>query len=321
MKMRKIAGLAGALVAAALVLTGCTSPAAAPSDQFVIKVGDGTHDSKLHEIVYPGEVSGRSNNEKRLYFPGNSRNYIIDNRAEMNPDRQTPAVGYTKTGTPVNVYLTALWTVNQDRKVIEEKFFPYCMKYDCATEAIDPSQKNAQGGTAGWSKMLNTDMAAAIDQSVLKAMPQFDDTVWSKQADWDKVAAAVSAEFSNQMTIRTGYTTDLFCGSGESSRWSGEPGKQGSTFTCGPVRFAVGNISAQNDTQQQSANQASAADQQIEANQKIRAAAEAKYGPNGGDYLGIQDTIDKCRAAGSTCVISVGGANVSVAAPPANQPE
>ena len=319
MKIKNLGVAAGVL--GALLLTGCSQAATSP-DMIAVVSGNGKdgNDAKVHEVVLPGQRVNIAMDENVVYFPGNSRNYVIDSRkAKEEVDRVTPSEGRTSEGTPVKVNLRAQWMVNQDQKIIADKFFPYCQKFVCASP--DPAERGERSSTAGWVTMLNEDMAPAIDNAVREAMPNFDDTIWTEQKGWSELAASISDEFPASMSATTGYTDDLYCGSGDSSGWdSGTPGE--GTFTCGPVRFTILSVEAANPAQQKSNTEADAATRQKVTNKAVREAAEEKYGSNAGEVLGQLDVIEKCAAAQANCTIILGGNSglpVQVPAPSAPQ--
>lgn len=312
--MRKISAALVASVAGVALLSGC-SDASTSSDMIAFVAGDGQNgnDAKIHKVVYPNQEAKAGGGERVSYIPAGSRNYVIDAREGV--DRKEPAEGRTKTGTPVKVYLSAYWTVNQDKDILVNKFVPFCNKYLCAQ--ADPNERGELSSTPGWLNMLNENMGPAIDDSVRTVMPQFEDNVWKTQEDWDKVAAAVSTEFTKKMRVRSGYTDDLFCGSGDSSGWD-NPDKPGEgTFKCGPVTFAISYIGSMDATQQDAANKGTAAETLKETNAKILEAAIAKYGSKeeAGRALANLDVIEACKAAGLHCVVSVNGAQVVTSAP------
>lgn len=304
-----------AVAAAALTLTLTACGGATSVDQIAIITGDGqgTHDANVHRVVYPGESVGSLTNETAYYVPGNSRNYVID---ANNGDRKNLATALTSTKTPVAVSISAFWTLNQDPTVLKTKFFPFCRKYSCyGTSTTDTKSSSSGTSTAGWEKMLAENFSPAIDAAVRTVLPAYDDTTWSEQKNWDKIAAEVSGEFTRQIRQYTGFTDDLFCGSGDNSGWKGTPGADGSSYTCGPVTFKVTNIVSTNVQQQQSTSDAQAAEQQKATNGKVLDAAAAKYGSKelAGQVLAQQDVIAACHAAGQTCVVVLGqGTSVNV---------
>lgn len=308
---KKIAAVAAALTVAGLTLSACSS-VGARSDMIGVVVGDGSNsDARVSDIVYPGETANVGANEDVYYFPANSRNYVIDNRDSGAVDRKTPATGYTSDGVPVDVSVTAFWTINQDKDVLTDKFWPFCFKYLCASS--DPNERTDRSATEGWVSMLDNDMSPAIDETVRLVIPEFTDAIWQEQAGWDEIAARLSDEFNAQMRVRTGFTDDIFCGSGDVSGWKGgEPGTDGATFTCGPVRFVVTNVEAADAKLQDGADAEGSIKSQVDQNAALLEAAKAKYGENGGEYLALLDLIKQCQAGGNSCTVVLGGNGVSV---------
>lgn len=306
--MKRIAAPIMALFLA-LFLAGCETVATTP-DMFAVVQGDGSNgnDAKVREVAYPGEVIDyNSTTEEVYYFPGNTRNYMISTGEKA--DRQNPATGRTKDGTPVKVFLTAKWAVNQDRSVIENNFVPYCYKFLCMTE--DPTVRDSELGaaSAGWADMLATDFSPAVDAAVREAMPGFSDDVWTKQENWTELEEAISEKFTGQMRRQTSQSVDLFCGGGDASSWSGGAMGEG-TYNCSPVTFVVSEVSAVDDQQQRAVTEAASSEAQIEANEATRRAAEAKYGERAGEYLAQQDAIRACQSS-ETCTVVIGDPQVS----------
>ena len=120
MKIKKILIAAlgvPALVAGTALLGGCSS-AATPSSTcgFIVGNGENGSDAKIHRVVYPGQQVNYSTDEKALYFPCNSRNFIVNPPGTKDPsghelgDRHTAATAKTKDGATVKVWLTAAWS-------------------------------------------------------------------------------------------------------------------------------------------------------------------------------------------------------------------
>ncbi len=305
-------GLAMALVMPFL-FTGCTVNYAS-TDMMALIVGDGEQKAPtVIEVVYPGGKGDFTRVDTETYYiPSNTRNYRV---APDSVDQTTPVTGRTSTGTEVNVYLTATWIVNQDYDVLTGKFWPFCRKYQCASKSVD-DRGGSYAPTDGWNGMLSENFGPAIGEAVRLAMPQFDDTVWKDQAGWDELAAAVSPLFSEALRRMTSLTDDIACGAGDISGWAGVPGPDGQ-FTCGPVTFHVTSVTAANQAQQQSQNDASAAQQQVDANRAILEAATAKYGSEqvAGETLAVIDMIEACRAAGVACTVVIDGSGRAAVVP------
>lgn len=309
-KKRILPALAVIGLGLAAALSACTNTSAS-SDMIGVVVGDGKQgDVSVSEILYPGEMTQERNNKTVNYFPGNSRNYVIENRESGDVDRREPAVAYTEKNVPVNVELTAFFTVNQDTAFVKDKFWSYCLKYQCAT--TDPNQRNDRSATEGWTKMLDNDMSPAINEAVKQVVKKHDDSIWQTKSDWDKLSAELSDEFSKAMRARTGFTEDVFCGSGDVSTWKGEPGKDGSTFTCGKVRFQISDISAKNASLQDGASETNTKQSQIDQNKAALDAARAKYGTNAEDVLSSLAIIEACTKSASCTVVIDGSGKASV---------
>lgn len=300
-----------AALASAVVLTGCSVGASPDQIGIVRGSGQGT-DAKVRQIIYPGQEATTSGNTVISWIPGGSRNYVISSNTSLNPDRTNPSTGRTDDGTDVNVELRASWMVNQDEETLVHRFVPFCGKYGC--DSANPAEEVVDGrsSTQGWVDMLDAEMSSAIDASVRRATPQFDDSIWEAQEGWDDLASAIAEEFPRQMRANTGFTEDLFCGSGDMSFWEGEPGADGATFTCGPVLFQVTKVTSSDQRQQQAVSEGRAAEQLVDTNAKQREAAEAKYGQGAGEYLGQLDLIEACQKAGASCTVVIGGNGSSV---------
>lgn len=296
----------GAVIVGVGLLTSCSASTSPDMIAFVVGDGQSGNDASVHEIIYPGSSASEGSGEDIYYVPAGNRNYVL--AAATGRDRNTPATGLTKNGTPVNVFLETNWTLNQSYDVLKDKFYPFCRKFLCAS--TDPNERNTLSATDGWVKMLNETFSPAIDDAVRTVMPKYDDNIWKTQSQeiWDDFAADVSQELTIRLRKRTGYTDDLFCGPGDASGWSGTEGKNGK-FSCGPINVIITSVTSSNKQQQESENQGAAAEQQLEANRKILEAAIAKYGDpaTAGNALAAIDIINACKAQGVTCVVSVNG--------------
>lgn len=312
-RFKRLVAVGITAVALGASLAACTQVGAS-SDMLGVVVGDGTNGNvSVKDVLYPGETH-TVNNEDIFYFPGNSRNYVIDSKASTNVDRTTPATGRTNTGTSVNVNVTAFWTINQDESFLKNKFWGYCKKYQCASS--DPDERNNLSATDGWVDMLNSDMSPAIDEAVRKVIPKYDDSIWKTQSDWDLIAADLSKEFTAAMAARTGITDNIYCGSGDVSGWNGgEPGTKDAEFTCGPVRFTITSVENQNKDVQKGQDEQSTSQSIIDQNEQLRLAAEAKYGDKAGEILGTIDILKAC-AETSSCTVVIDGSGDAVISPP-----
>lgn len=283
---------------------------------FVLGDGQSGRDAKLHKVLYPGEQvdleeDGSGNDTEVVqYFPCNSRNFIINDGTVKNAngeqvgDRFTPVIGYTTTGVPIEMAVTAYWTPNQAQAAMP-KFFDLCFKYQCASSADIGGGENYS--TAGWNGMLGENFGPSIDIVGLKASATVSDDVWKKHdpALYEQLSNTMSAEFADAVRATTGYTQDIFCGSGNSG-WKNPDAPGEGEFTCTPVRFRV---TAVNRAKVEDSEGTQGAE---EINKQLLAAAIAKYGEDGAFWLALQDTIAKCKNAGTACVFNFGGSNIPV---------
>jgi len=287
-----------ALIAAAVLITACNNIATTSASCAFI-VHDKDDDKSVDRVVYPNQAGDTENDRKALYFPCNSRTYGINKGNKKNAngdkigDRFTLAPGVTSSGTDILVSVTAYWTLNEDRDVLEHDFFNLCEKYGCwSSKSISNSANYA---TPGWNGMLGENMGEPIDRTVRRVTSKFSDDLWQKgtQAEYDELGERLSEGFAADVREATGYSKDLFCGSGNSG-WSdpGDPGK--GEFTCTNVRFVVDEVINANNERQQQANEANGLESQIKDNQKELKAARAKYGDQAEFWLGLQDYAEGC---------------------------
>lgn len=261
----------------------------------------------VKDILLPGQRYN-GNNVTTRYVYCNARNYVVNTRSGdlTDPIQAKTKAGSNGDGTPVDVQLTAYFTVNQNRQAMLD-FLPFCEKYNCfSPKDTTGNDTQERSSSEGWRNMIDENFPNAIHRAVQHAMLQFPPNIWNDTSQWPKVADAVQADFAEQMGVATQATTPFFCG-------------QGSTPTkCDPVRFSIERIdptdSAIRDTYNQQVEQQyqqQLAAQQARTNAALLRAAKAKYGPQADYFLGLQDTIDHCKGNAS-CVISVGGGNVAV---------
>lgn len=233
-----------------------------------IVVGSGLHgaDSAVHKVLYSGQVHELTKEEKVVYLPCNSRNYVVlpentrraDKNGNVAGDYFVPMKGVTKNGTKINVFLKANWTLNQSKLVLGDLFYPFCQKYNSDLEkdrdaglrgcyitanedGSDPARTNG-----GWTKLLKENFPDALSRTVREATPKFSDSIIGAAADWSGFEEELSEKFSKNMSRQTGFSEDIFCGSGDStSRWE-DPSKPGTgQYTCGKVRFDIVKITRQ----------------------------------------------------------------------------
>lgn len=296
------------LAGLALTLTACNNTQTTAAECAYV-ISNGYFDAKhIQDFVLPGNRVNTHNTQVK-YVPCNARNFIITTR-QGDFDRHEPVTAKTAPGKgtpamPVNIQLTAYWQLNQHNRGAMDQFLAFCQKYSCFGSENDIS-KSATFASEGFKGLLRENFSFAIDRTAVQAVRSFGPDLWTNQADWQKVADALSEDFANQMRKATGADVDFFCASGAGSE-------------CKPVRFTIEDISPVDpkvkdlyNQQVLVGNQTALSNAQKAANIAALNAAKAKYGPNAGDYLGEQDTIEKCKEAAATCVVTIGGGNTGV---------
>lgn len=303
------------VAAAALGVAGSLAACSAkPAEsECAIVVGKGVGDGQtVKKIARPGESVAKGDDED-WYLPCGPRNYVVT--ADQNHgDRHNPVLAMTGpaekdtdgVGSPVKLWLSAYFTPNETDAGMGD-LWRLCFKYSCALGSGD--DEHDANWSAGWLSLLNENFGPAIDRAAGVAMRKFDPDVWSDPAKRPKVAEAISAEFATQVKAATGYVHDIFCASGP--EWDAKA----KSFDCRPVRFTVENIeptSAEVIKQYDQRVGLDAQQRSAEAQKTLNGtkldAAKAAYGPWAEYYLGLFEAIDRCKAAGATCVINVGGA-------------
>lgn len=312
-----------ALVALAGLLVGCNPKhEATTSASCAYVVGDGKNygennappNSRVHQIVFPGKsFTYDSDYEVSVYVPCGPRNYITNDGTVKNPngtqvgDRFTPTIIYTANGTAIKIWTSAYFELDQQDL---ETFYTFCFKYRCFSENADTIEVNS--ATKTWNNMLAENVGPAIDRAAVKAATdiQLSDKIWQTHDSdlYGQLGDAMSANFKGAILATSGYAADLFCGSGDTSGWK-DPDKPGvGNFKCGQVRITVDRVEAVDPSLNAQASQQAQAQNRLNLAQQL-------YGPYAQQVLANQDTIAACKAAGTTCVVAVGGASVAVATP------
>jgi len=339
---RRTLAVFGIAAVAAASLTACDSTyAAATATQCaaIVGVGGADHDNKvvdrnIHKILFPGQTvqladSEGTPTEVAQYFACGPRNYKIndgsikDANGHAVGDRDKPTVVWTKAadGKPsiqLNIWSTTYWTPNQGHLF---EFYALCAKYPCYTEDAGKAAQ-ANYSEPGWNGMLGENFGGTIDTGATfivngstKELPQgFTSDLVQNTNDWVKLGDAMSADFMTRIHSVTGISgVDLFCGSGNGGGWK-DPAKPGQgEFTCLNVHTVIDKVE-ETDVNLRNARSASSANAlQQQVNEQRVAQAKTLYGENWGYFLGVQDTIDKCKQGGQqVCVINFGNGNVSV---------
>jgi hypothetical protein len=311
-KKIRFAIVSAVAAAGALALSGCGSYASPTSASCGFVIGDGNNgsDQAVHGVVYPGQKLSLGNNETVKYVNCNQRNFLVTTgyknaNGDIVGDLTTPIQGFTKTGARVNVYLGMYWTLNQDQDVMLKSFFPWCDKYQCYSGTQD-GKGNINSASPGWNNMLGESVPTAITTTIQPLLKQTDDSVWKSGDGWDSLSTKLGENFQANLRKQIGATSDVMCGNGETSTWSGgAPGK--GNFTCGKVRFVITDIQNADKNQQALANQEDAQKLAEAVNTAKRRAAVAAYGTQADYWLGVQDAIAKCKETGVNCTVVIGG--------------
>lgn len=309
----------GLFAVVAMGASGCDPNTATTSASCAFIVGDGHsgHNATVHRILWQNEQAEVGSHEDVHYVPCNSRNYLIKPTGAKNAngqnvgDRSASSIAYTDTGTKVRVWSSSYWTLNQDKQAMA-KFWEVCLKYNCASDS--PRAGTANFSTPGWNGMLGENFGPAVDDAAFAEVARFNDELWKshKPALYKKLGEDMSAAFMESVRTKTGYNADLFCGSGNSV-WTGSPGH--SDFTCRNVRIVINDVEPFNTDLSKQVDKATQAQQDQTVNQKKFKAAKELYGAEAGYWLGVQDSIEKCRTSSVTCVINIGGGSTNVSVP------
>lgn len=313
--LRLLALLFLVIIPAAGVLAACNEVSAATAScGFVVNDGIDGRDTKYTQTIYPGQTVSGIVNKKVTYVPCNSRNYIIndgktkDANGSVVGDRGTLILATTKNGVPITIAARAFWTLNQSDKAMRD-FYAVCFKYHCASDKDESGTANFS--TPGWNGLLAENFGPSIDAVARLAAIESEDSIWQDHnpVEYKKLQDKMSAAFADVIRATLGYPEDLFCGSGNSD-WPDHDNPGVGTFTCSPVRFQVDDVQRGEIKSDAGSKGATTINAQRLAN------AQALYGPNAGDWLGLQDSIAACRSAAPTgapvtCVFNIGGNIVS----------
>ncbi|QQS21453.1 hypothetical protein IPM09_02910 [Candidatus Saccharibacteria bacterium] len=323
MNLKRIAATAAVVVGLGMAAACSSPPAITPTSAscgFVVGSGTNGADQAVQGVVYPGQkLSIDTRIQVVKYVPCNQRNYLVTDGTRKNANDQvigdtfTGIEAFTKDGTKVLVYVGMYWTPNQDRDVMLKSFFPLCDKYQCFSSASQDGRGDVNSSSKGWNAMLGENVPFAIGSVLRTSLKEMDDSVWKTGANWSTINASLADGFQPAFRKMIGASSDVMCGNGETSYWTGTPG-QGS-YTCGKVRFEVTNVINADPNQQKLANEENAQKLAEAANAARKRAALAAYGTQADYWLGVQDSIQKCHDAGVNCTVVVGnGVSVNPAA-------
>jgi hypothetical protein len=299
----------GLATLAVTTLTACDTDRATSGDMCAYTVGNGQngHNASVNEVHYPNDQFKQHDGENTMFFPCNSRNLRFE-EGTTDTDAQGKPLGplrvYTSTGTQVLVSARIDFTINEDKAIIKDAFLPWCSKYRCASD--DPNVRSENFAVDGWTRgLLGENHVPVLATSITDTIKGMDDSVWKEVDKKDAAASAISASFMKGIRATMGSTADLFCGSGESSGWSGKKAGEGD-YRCAPVRVTISGIQPTDSKLLELQAQQAKAELQKETNLKDLDAAKARYGSNAEQTLSDLDKIKACAETGKECNVYVG---------------
>ena len=226
-------------------------------------------------------------------------------------DRTELITATTKSGVPIELAVTAYWTLNQSESAMRD-FYNVCFKYRCASN--NDVSGEANNSTPGWNDMLGENFGPALERAVKLSVVKANDTLWDQRdpEEFKRLADNTSVAFADEILATLGYPEDLFCGSGNST-WNNPDDPGEGKFTCTSVRIVVDDVQRGEIREGEGSTEG-----ERNINEQRLQNAIALYGPDAGFWLALLDVIDKCKSAGPTCIITIGGANAPVLPIPSN---
>ena len=303
--MRRIAAALAACALVALALAGCDSTQTQTSQCGWIVTSGFQQSHGVKRVLYPNESANHDPSDDVWFVPCNARNYEITDTSDHG-DRHNPAVATTKPGedgspkVQVAVYLSAQWTLNRSHDAMVE-FWAFCQKYTC--QSSEQNDNSANNSTSGWNSMLAENMSPAIDRAVSDAVQDFGPDLWNNQSAWPQLATDVSKHIQAELRASDRYPYDFFCAVGSDTQ-NGKP--------CDPPQFTVEKVNPVNGALRSLQNQQSELEAQKRQNDLRVSVAQKLYGEYWAYFLGLQDTIDKCHAAGQNCTIVLGNGQPAI---------
>lgn len=290
------------------------------SSQCAYIIGAGTGDShQLKRVVYPNHRFDKGD-DKAWFVPCNVRNFIINPEGLKNAnnqqigDRHDPAYGKTRRtetepGVQMKVWLSTTWQLNHTREALAA-FLPVCEKYRCYTTSAEDAG-NANFSTSGWNGMLGETMSQAVNTAVQRAVSEFDEHLDEDQKQWVALGKKVAEYFMEAARARTGAAADVFCKPGVQKEV-----KDDFTGPCEPPEWIIDKVEPVNKTVANQRDQSVIVKSEDALNKARVEQAKRLYGPYAEYFLGLQDTIEKCKDAGSTCIVNLGGSPPGISITP-----
>jgi hypothetical protein len=307
MKVKLIAA-AAVMAAGGLALAACSSEIQPSIAQYAITTGHGNFsDQQVLDVVSPGQNVHLGSGTTTWYVWADTRNYVT---APANGDRNNPQAELTGPGAGnapgmsdyTWTYVT--WEINpaivtkvNGQFPVATDFLAFCLKYGCADQAAQNDDSNAdltRSSSPGWEAMLNEVMPRAIDNATRDAITGYGPDLWTARGSWDAFGTVISSHLLSEISQLDGSSTPFFCGPGST------------TSKCTAPDVIVQNVTPSDPAVITAYNQQVAAQYAAQAGTARLAAAKEIYGSDANYFLGVQDMINACHAAGTTCNIYVG---------------
>lgn len=290
-----------AILALSTSLAGCSNAGTSPNHiAFVLGNGEKSA-ATVKEIHMPGNsFSVNKATEDVFYVPSGPRNYII---GKPEGDIKDKIVAYGKDGLKAKVSAELFWSINHNKKVLEDHFWPICQKYSCASKDEPDAGSTSNGGTPGWNKMLRTEFKPAMELSVQKTLKNINLSNIDMQDinSFENANKELSDHFEKEIAIRLGTTSEVFCGSGKIN-------KGNSNEACpSKVRFRITKVEPYDTKVSDELSKKNNNEALIELNKVAKQAADAKYGAEkSGEILGNLDMIEACSRLKVKCTVVIG---------------
>lgn len=305
------------LAGLALIASACGKDisSSAASCAFIIGDGHNGHDIRVHATYSPNLKLHYKDSENARFVPCGPRDYLINHGQYTNAnghktgDQFTPTLAYNSTHVKMLVESDTYFTLNESKPALDQ-FWSLCLKYTCASNS-DVSG-NSNFSTDGWNSLLSENFGPAVEAAIGSAAASFGDNIWQDQTQSlkDQLGKAASLLFDNELRQATGFSNDIFCGSGNSG-WD----KAHKHYTCSNVRIVIRKVYAADPALTQQAAVVTKTQQAADINAKRLDAAKKLYGDQAPYWLGILDAINACNQKGITCVINLGGSPASPSIP------
>jgi hypothetical protein len=313
MRIKPLIAAVAVAGAGMLAVSACGSEVIPSIAQYAITTGHGNFSNQqVLSVASPGENVHLGSGTTTWYVWADTRNYVT---APANGDRNNPQAEITGPGASnapgmsdyTWTYVT--WELNpaivnksNGQYPVATDFLAFCLKYGCADTTPQNDDSNAdltRSVSAGWEGMLNEVMPRAIDNATRDAITSYGPSLWTERGDWDAYGTAISSHLLSEISQLDGSTTPFFCGPGST------------TSNCTAPDVIVQNVTPSDPAVITAYNQQVAAQYAEQAGAARLQAAREIYGSDANYFLGVQDTINTCKAAGTTCNIYLGNPPVA----------